>query len=88
MTMPTRITACLLAVLSLLAASAAVAQTGPSLKEVLGSEDPQAEEQSPAESPAPKPATHATQAGPVDDFERGVPRTSIEGYLDAAHEAD
>ncbi|MBW2420835.1 MAG: hypothetical protein JRH19_20005 [Deltaproteobacteria bacterium] len=45
----TRIAAALLALLSLLAAPAAVAQTGPSLKEVLASDEPPAAEPSPNE---------------------------------------
>lgn len=48
---------------------------------------PAAEPSAPAETPAaaqPEPVP----AGPVDDFERGTPRSSMEGFLIAARAAD
>ncbi len=41
-------------------------------------------EEAPEQSPAPKKAP----PGPVDDFNRGVPRTSVEGYLNALRDGD
>jgi MscS family membrane protein len=41
-------------------------------------------EEAPEQSPAPKKAP----PGPVDDFNRGVPRTSVEGYIKALREND
>jgi MscS family membrane protein len=41
-----------------------------------------------AEEAADKPATPAPAPGPPDDFDRGVPRTSVQGFLSAAEEGD
>jgi MscS family membrane protein len=49
-----------------------------------------------AETPAPQSADAPEQApepkkappGPIDDFNRGVPRTSVEGYIKALRETD
>jgi MscS family membrane protein len=70
---------------SVLAAIVATAATAaePKLKELLqGPEDAASAEES-----AEKPAVPAP-VGPLDEFERGVPRTSVEGFLAAAEEGD
>jgi MscS family membrane protein len=65
-----------------LAVTTAAAQE-PSVKDLVqGPEDTAAAEQ-PAE-----PAPPAPVLGPPDDFGRGVPRTSVEGFLAAAKEGD
>ena len=84
MTIRTRVTLVLTAVSILLAATPAAAQTGPKLKDVLKDESAPAEAAAPA-SPPPAPAL---PIGPIDDLDRGVPRSSIEGFLAAATTKD
>ena len=52
----------------------------PTVKKVLGSAEPELEASS---SETAKPAP-----GPQDDYNRGVPRTSVQGFLEAANKAD
>ena len=42
----------------------------------------------PPSQPAGLPAPVKAPPGPVDDFNRGVPRTSVEGYIEALRESD
>ena len=51
------------------------------LKDVVGEKAPEETEEKP-KPPAVKPV------GPEDDFERGVPRSSVKGFLDAARKGD
>ena len=71
----------------------------PTLKEVLEQSSPEEEEkESPAETPpqaaAPSAPTVETKPAPVkkkipsDELNRGVPRTSIKGFLNSAHERE
>jgi MscS family membrane protein len=76
----------LLGLIVLLPLAGASAQE-PTLKDVLAGEQ---EEAAPAPTPEEKPAAAPALApmGPLDDFDRGVPRTSVEGFTAAALAAD
>ena len=41
-----------------------------------------------AEAPEQAPAPKMAPPGPIDDFNRGVPRTAVEGYINALRESD
>ena len=41
-----------------------------------------------AEAPEQGPAPKMAPPGPIDDFNRGVPRTSVKGYIQALRESD
>ena len=70
-------------ILALLVASGASAEE-PKVRELVqGPEDA-----APAEATAEKGAAPAPAPGPPDDFDRGVPRTSVAGFLAAAEEGD
>jgi MscS family membrane protein len=76
---PTRIAVVLVALTLVLLAGVTRAQQQPTLKEVLEGGEPEAAATAPPALPA---------AGPVDDLDRGVPRTSVESYLKAARAGD
>jgi MscS family membrane protein len=85
MTTLTRNACALVTLLLQLSAPLAFAQEEPTLKDMLGvDQTEEAVETSDAEvTPAP-----VASAGPVDDYDRGVPRTSVEGFRDAAEKGD
>lgn len=68
----------------------AVAQQQPTLKEVIGGKTEETKEtKEPATKEKPAEAQKKAQpVGPDDQFNRGVPRTSIEGFLKAAGNRD
>jgi MscS family membrane protein len=76
----------LLGLIVLLPLAGASAQE-PTLKDVLAGDQ---EEAAPAPTPEEKPAAAPALApmGPLDEFDRGVPRTSVEGFTAAALAAD
>jgi MscS family membrane protein len=81
----------LLAAFVLLVGGTVHAQEEPTLKDVLGDEEvpeeaPEATQ--PAPQAPPTPAAAAPPAGPVDDFDRGVPRTSLRGFFEAGDAGD
>ena len=86
MTIRTRVTLVLTAVGILLAATPAAAQTEPKLKDVL--KDKSAPAEAAAQAPASLPPAPALPIGPIDDLDRGVPRSSVEGFLAAATSKD
>ena len=47
-----------------------------------------AEDGAPVSSEAQQEAPKKAPPGPIDDFNRGVPRTSVEGYIQALRESD
>jgi MscS family membrane protein len=69
----------------------AVAQQEPTLKEVIGGKEKQEQV---TEQPEQKPEQKAAQkkapqpVGPADDFNRGIPRSSVAGFMAATHERD
>jgi MscS family membrane protein len=69
-----------------------LAQQQPTLKEVIGGKEKQEQvTEKPEQKEEPKAEQKPTQtkgqpAGPDDEFDRGVPRTSVEGFLKAASE--
>jgi MscS family membrane protein len=58
----------------------------PTVKDVI-EETAAKEEKKPADQTPPAPAA-PRPLGPADDFDRGVPRTCLLGFLDAANQAD
>jgi MscS family membrane protein len=71
--------------------AAAAAQEQPTLKDVIeGSKEVAQEEAEPADTRElpPSAAAPPSQVGPVDDFDRGVPRTAVEGFIEAARNRD
>ncbi|MEN8158623.1 MAG: mechanosensitive ion channel family protein [Myxococcota bacterium] len=78
------IRAVVVAVAPLLLGSAAAASEQPTVKSLL--EKGEAEEAEAGEE-ATAPAAEAPM-GPVDEFDRGVPRTALQGYLGAADAGD
>jgi MscS family membrane protein len=78
----------------LVLAGSAVAQKEPTLKEVIGGKEKQEEVTEKPEEVTGKPEQKAEQqkapqpVGPADDFARGVPRSSVAGFLAAARERD
>jgi MscS family membrane protein len=85
-------TGVLLAAFVLFAAATVHAQQEPTLKDVLGQEEvpedaPEAATQADPKGP-PEPAPATSPPGPVDDFDRGVPRTSLLAFFDAADSGD
>ena len=81
--------ACLLLAGVVVADCALAQEQQPTLKEVIGGKK---EEEQVKEKPEAKTEQQPTQqkkaqpVGPADDFDRGVPRTSVEGFLKAASE--
>jgi hypothetical protein len=73
----------------LVVADCALAKEEPTLKEIIKgpSKEEQVKEQ-PAQKPAQKPKKKAPPVGPADDFDRGIPRTSVAGFIAAAEERD
>ena len=79
------ISACLV-LAALVVADSALAQQ-PTLKEVIGGEKKQEQvtekpEQKAEQQKAPQPV------GPADDFNRGIPRSSVAGFMAATHDRD
>ncbi|MHC4137465.1 MAG: mechanosensitive ion channel family protein, partial [Planctomycetota bacterium] len=80
--------ACALFALSLLASGAAsFAQGEPTLKDMIGGGEGEAPPKAAPEA-GPAPPAPPTQAGPIDDLDRGVPRTAVESYIEAARARD
>jgi MscS family membrane protein len=81
----------LFVLLTVFAGAVALAQEEPTLREVIEADDvgeaapAPAKEGEPAAAPTPPPPP---QIGPLDDFDRGVPRTAVEGFTQAAEERD
>ncbi|MFQ5575129.1 MAG: hypothetical protein ACE5E0_05855, partial [Terriglobia bacterium] len=76
---------------ALVLAGSAVAQQEPTLKEVIGGEEKQEQvTEQPEKKPEPKAAQKKAPqpVGPEDDFNRGVPRSSVAGFLRATRERD
>jgi MscS family membrane protein len=81
----------LLAAFALLVGGMVHAQQEPTLKDVLGQEEVLEEAPDatpPAPTDPPEPAAAAPSPGPVDDFDRGVPRTSLQAFFEAGDEGD
>ena len=83
MKMFTRFACALFALLFLVPCAASFAQEKLTLKDVISG----AEAEAPSEA-EPAPPVPPTQAGPIDDLDRGVPRSAVEGYMEAARAHD
>lgn len=85
-----RVSAMLLSAAILLIGGAAPAQDEPTLKEILdrGSDTEVAPEAPDTPEGASDVPAHTMPSGPVDDFDRGVPRTSLRAFFDAGDEGD
>jgi MscS family membrane protein len=88
MKMLTRYACALFALSLLISGAASFAQEKPTLKDVIGGGEGEAPPEAASEAAPEAPPASPAQAGPIDDLDRGVPRTAIESYMEAARARD